>query len=297
MNKIILCIDFNNIAFMSCYNSPMYNSKNIPIHGIKSFFYKMKSFIETFQPSYIIFSNDIDRNKTFRRKLYKPYKANRKPSDPDMKIQMEYIMRLVALMGYPILNNELYEADDVLGMISRLVSNETEEYDTVIISSDKDLYQLIDNRTYVMSPKNNEIIDLFYLENNYQLTPSQWIELKMLQGDRGDNIPGIPGIGEISAIRLLKEYKSIENIYNHLNQLRPKTSELLTQHKEQLPLWKELVTIITDYKILNLDMNNLKITQSFPSEIYLLLNELELSSMINLFQYELLPYNDTMTFN
>lgn len=290
MNKIVLCIDFNNVAFTCFYNKPLINNQGMNVNAIKGFFFKLKSYIDTFNPDYIILANDLSRNKTFRRKLFKPYKAQRKPADPDIINQMEYIQRLSSLLGLPILNNEEYEADDILGMISKLVKDNMDEYDTVIVSSDRDLYQLINERTYIMNPRNNNIIDLYTLYDDYKMSPEQWIELKMLQGDRSDNIPGIPGIGEVSALRLLNEYHNIENVYNHLNQLKPKTSELLIEYKDQLPLLKSLVTIITDYSVINLNTDMLKFNEPFPTEIYLLINELEIFTLLDLFKYELIPY-------
>lgn len=291
MNKIVLCIDFNNVVFMSYYSQPLLNNKNMNVNAIKGFFYKLKSYIETFNPTHIVVCTDISRSKTFRRKLYKPYKSQRKESDQDIVLQMEYVSRLISLLGIPIINNELYEADDLLGMISRLVSDNMEDTDTVIVSSDKDLYQLIDDHTFIMNPKNGEIIDSYWLEDNYKLTPDQWIELKMLQGDRGDNIPGIPGIGEVSALRLITEYNDIENIYKHLNQVKPKISDLLIRHKDDLDLMRKLVTIVTDYKLLDLNVDMLKMKDPIASEILLILNELELYSLINIFNYDLIPYN------
>lgn len=291
MNKIVLCIDFNNVVFMSYYSQPLLNSKNMNVNAIKGFFYKLKSYIETFNPTHIVLCNDISRSKTFRRKMYKAYKSQRKESDPDIVLQMEYVSRLISLLGIPIINNELYEADDLLGMISRLVGDNMEDTDTVIVSSDRDLYQLIDDHTFIMNPKNGEIIDSYWLEDNYKLTPDQWIELKMLQGDRGDNIPGIPGIGEVSALRLITEYTDIENVYKHLNQVKPKISDLLIRHKDDLDLMRKLVTIVTDYKLLDLNVDMLKMKDPIASEILLLLNELELYSLINIFNYDLIPYN------
>ena len=290
MNKIVLCIDFNNVVFMSYYNKPLINDKGMNVNAIQGFFYKLKSYLETFNPEYVVLCNDISRNKTFRRKLYKPYKAQRKEADDDIINQMKYVSHLSSLLGIPMINNEEYEADDVLGMISRLVSSST-DMDTVIVSSDKDLYQLIDDRTYIMNPRNSEIIDLYYLEDNYKMTPDQWIEMKMLQGDKGDNISGIPGIGEITAIRLINEFNNIDNIYKHLNSLKPKQANLLLEYKDSLDLMRTLVTIITDHTKLNLNIDMLKSTDPIPSEIYLTLNDLQLYSLIDLFKYELLPYN------
>lgn len=287
--KIVLAVDFNNVVFASYYGQQLINSKGVNVNAVKGFFYKLKSLIDIFNPNYIVFANDLSREKTFRRKMYKPYKAQRKPVDEDIVKQMSYISTLVSLLGYPMINNENYEADDVLGMISRMA--EENDMDTVIISSDKDLYQLITEHVYVMSPRNSEIIDLYWMKNNYKLTPDQWIELKMLQGDRSDNIPGVPGIGEITALQLMQEYGSIDGIYQHIKALKPKLKETLLNAKDDMELMRKLVTIITDYKVIDLNLDMLQMKEAYPKDIYLLLNEIEVYSLLNLFQYEIIPYN------
>lgn len=287
--KIVLAIDFNNVVFASYYGQHLINSKGVNVNAVKGFFYKLKSLMDVFNPDYIVLANDLSREKTFRRKLYKPYKAQRKPVDEDIIKQMSYISTLVSLLGYPMINDEKYEADDILGMISRMAENQG--MDTVIISSDKDLYQLITDHVYVMSPHNSEIIDSYWLKNNYKLTPDQWIELKMLQGDRSDNIPGVPGIGEVTALQLMQEYHSIDGIYQNLKSLKPKVKEALVNAKDDMELMRKLVTIITDYSLIGLTPDMLNLTEAYPKEIYLTLNDLEVYSLLNLFQYEIIPYN------
>lgn len=286
--KVVLAIDFNNVAYTSYYGQHLYNSKGMNVNAIKGFFFKLKSLIDVFDPDYIILANDLSREKTFRRKMYRPYKAQRKPTDPDIKTQMEYITKITALMGYPMLNNELYEADDVLGMISRLAQEN--DMETFIISSDKDLYQLVDDHVFVLSPRNNEVIDKYYLFDNFKLTPDQWIELKMLQGDRSDNIPGVPGIGHITALQLMNEFGSIENIYNNLKAIKSqKLRDVLANAHPDMELMRKLVTIITDYTKISLTKEMFEPKECFGSEVILTLNELEIPSLLPIFQYELIP--------
>ena len=103
--KILLAIDFNNVLFSSYYGDKLINSKGENVNAVKGFFFKLKTLRDTFNPDYIVFANDISRSKTFRRKLYKPYKAQRKEHDPDVLKQMEYASRLVSLLGFPFINN------------------------------------------------------------------------------------------------------------------------------------------------------------------------------------------------
>lgn len=283
---LILGIDFNNMVFGSYYGEKLINSKKINVNAIKGFFMKLKSLKDSLNPDYIVFCNDLSREKTFRRKLYKPYKAQRKEHDPDIMIQLQYTSQISALIGYPFINNELYEADDVLGMISKYATDNN--MDMIIASSDKDLYQLVSDNVYVYSHRNKELIDEDWLKEKYQLTPSQWIELKMLQGDRSDNIPGINGVGEVTALKLMQQYKSIDNIYNHLGSLKPSLREVLKCGRERLPLTRELVTIITDYNKIEFNGSMLNQNQKYTNELFALLEELELYSLYNVMQYSLL---------
>lgn len=290
--KLVIGIDFNNILFGSYYGQSLMNSKGINVNAIKGFFFKIKSLKDMFNPDYIVIANDISRERTFRRKLYKPYKAQRKTHDSDIITQMKYASQLASLLGYPFISNELYEADDVLGMISKFTTEQN--MDMIIISSDKDLYQLISDRTFIHSPRIKDLIDITWLMDNYKLTPDQWIDLKILQGDRSDNIPGIQGIGEITALKLMQQFGSIEGIYSNINTLKPSLKELLERGKEVLPLTRELVTIITDYTKIELTASMLERKEVFSDDVYRLLEELELYSLNNVMNYSLLPNNVNM---
>ena len=228
--KTVLAIDFNNCVFASAYGQPLTNSKGHNVNVIIAFFNKLKMLIDIVNPTYIVFASDLTRERTFRRKLYPGYKAQRKPMDPEIHEQMRTISRLIALLGYPTLNDYTYEADDVLGMISRY--NMINGMNTVIISSDRDLYQLVNKCTFIMTPRGDKVIDLSYMNENYKLTPDQWIELKMLQGDRSDNIPGIVGIGPKTALQLMQDFGSIKSIYENIDIIRGKTRELLLLGKD-----------------------------------------------------------------
>lgn len=283
--KIVLGIDFCNLLFGSYYGEKLINSKGENVNAIKGFFFKMRVLKDMFNPDYMIIANDLSRNKTFRRKLYPPYKAQRKEHDPDIMKQMEHTIRLCKLIGYPFINNEVYEADDILGMISRYTSEH--DMDMVIVSTDKDLYQLINDNTYIFSYRNRELIDVNYLYNKYKLTPDQWIELKMLQGDVSDNIPGIQGIGEITALKLMHQYGSIKNIYNNMGSHKDSLRNSLSKGYDKLDLVRTLVTIITDYTKIDFNPDMLNMKERFENEVYDMLYELELHSLFNVMNYSL----------
>jgi len=285
-NKVVLAIDFNNILFGSYYGAPLINSKGMNVNAIKGFFFKLRSLKDTFNPDYIVMANDLSRERTFRRQMYPPYKAQRKAHDEDIIKQLKYGQQIAALIGYKFINNDLYEADDILGMISKLLGEQGT--DIIIASSDRDLYQLIDDHTYIMAPKHNELIDKQWLYNQYGMTPQQWIELKMLQGDRSDNIPGIPGVGEKTALALMQRYGSIDEIYNQISDLKPSLQRLLRDGEKVLPLTRDLVTIVRDYSKIGLTEDQLLQGEPFIGEVLDLITSLEIYSLINVVQYSLL---------
>lgn len=284
--KLVMGIDFNNTLFGSYYGEKLINSKGVNVNAVKGFFFKMQSLKQIFDPDYIVIANDLSRERTFRRKLYKPYKAQRKPMDTDIFNQMRITEQICSLIGYPFINNAEYEADDILGMVARF-ANEN-DMDMVLISTDRDLYQLVRDRTVIYNSRSKDLIDRGWMYDKYKLTPEQWIELKMLQGDRSDNIPGIPGIGEVTALKLMQQYGSIDGIYGHLNCLKPALRETLLSGKDVLPLTRELVTIVTDYTKVGITEDQLKMKEAFPSELYALLGELEIPSLFNVMKYSLL---------
>lgn len=287
LRKLILIIDFNNVLFTSYYGQKLINQHGYNVNAVKGFFTKLKNLKDIFDPDFIVFARDLSRVKTFRRKLFPDYKAQRKPMDPDIFSQMKMAQQIVALLGFSIISHELYEADDIMGMISRF--GEEHEMDSIIISSDRDMYQLITDHTFVMSPRNSDLIDKNYLQEHYQLTPDQWIELKILQGDRSDNIPGIPGIGEVTALQLMQQYGSIQNIYQSMDQLKPKIQSLLTKYQDTLDLIRKLVTIETDYTLIDLKEEMLYRHDVFTNEVWDILADQQLYSLFDIMQYSLFP--------
>lgn len=287
LRKLILIIDFNNVLFTSYYGQKLINQHGYNVNAVKGFFTKLKNLKDIFDPDFIVFARDLSRVKTFRRKLFPDYKAQRKPMDPDIFSQMKMAQQIVALLGFSIISHELYEADDIMGMISRF--GEEHEMDSIIISSDRDMYQLITDHTFVMSPRNSDLIDKNYLQEHYQLTPDQWIELKILQGDRSDNIPGIPGIGEVTALQLMQQYGSIQNIYQSMDQLKPKIQSLLTKYQDTLDLTRKLVTIETDYTLIDLKEEMLYRHDVFTNEVWDILADQQLYSLFDIMQYSLFP--------
>lgn len=285
--KTLMLIDFNNVFYSHYYGKPIFNSKGQNIHGIQGFIFRMKNLREMFNPDYIVLARDVSRIKTFRRELYSEYKNNRKPTDNDFIFQSSAALRIFSLMGYPILGHERYEADDIIGMCS-LLADEL-NMDTIIVSADKDLYQLISPHTSIFSFKVGELIDMTYMNDVYKLTPSQWVDLKILQGDKSDNIPGIQSIGHKTALALMQGFGSIANIYQHLDRLSDSMRNKFELGKADIPLTRTLVTIIRDYKLLDITEKTFERSEMFVNELFNELAELELAAVVNTIRYNLMP--------
>lgn len=275
---LILGIDFNNMVYGSYYGNPLYNKQGKNVNAIRGFFTKFQLIFDNLNPDYVVFANDLSRTNTFRRKLYENYKAQRKPTDDDVIFQINQTSILVKALGFKFLNDPLYEADDILGMVSKWCFDNN--HDMVIISSDRDLYQLINEHVQIYSFIKHEMINSEYMEEHYKLTPAQWIELKMIQGDPSDNIPGIKGIGKVTAQELMNQYGNINNIYANINNLKNKIRDRLIAGSDTLPLMRELVTIVTDYNKINFDLNLLKRSKPDQETISNVLYYLQIPSLI-----------------
>lgn len=288
--EIVMAIDFNNVLLMSYFGQPLMNSKGINVNAIKVFFFKLRLLRQIIEPNYIVIASDLKREDTFRRKMYPMYKGNRKPMEGNAIQQMDYAKGILKSLGFPIINNPLYEADDILGMISRLA--EDNNMDCVLVSADRDLYQLVTDHTVILNPHNNDYVNPEYMMEKYELTPSQWIDLKILQGDHGDNIPGINGIGSKTALLLMQQFGSIDNIYNNLGNIPDGIRQRLITGKKDIPLTRDLVTVITDYSKLGLTTDNFHRTVPNSNEVFDKVIDLELFSLVNIMQYDLLPQSD-----
>ena len=285
--KVIVGMDFGNVFLSGYYGEKLINGKGQNVNGIKTFFFRMKAIKEMFSPDYIVVAMDVGRSKTFRRNMYKHYKTNRKPKDDDIASQIEITSRICALTGYPIIENELYEADDILGMVSKYAYDHG--MDMVIISSDQDMYQLLSENTYIYSPRGKEIIDEAWLYEKYRLKPSQWVDLKMLKGDPSDNVPGVEGVGEVTALKLMHQYESLDNIIQNIHQLKQNIQDNFAKIMDFLPISRELMTIVTDYNLIGFSQKNIEMNEPWTTELFNELDSLELSSLVNVFKYSLIP--------
>ena len=252
MKKIIL-VDGNNLLFRSYYATSysgviMRNSKGFPTNGLYGFINMINKIIEEEKPNYILVA--FDKGKTFRHEKYSEYKAGRREMPEELKLQFPKAKEVLDAMGIKHFEIDNYEADDIIGTLAKTVDME-DKFIATIISSDKDLLQLISKEVEVKLLKTKGFIrfDEKTFKDTYGTTPIHMIDLKALMGDASDHIQGVKGIGEKTAINLLTKYQSLDNVYEHLNEIGGKTKEKLEQGKDDAYMSYDLATIYKEVPI------------------------------------------------
>lgn len=282
MKKVVL-IDGNNLMFRSYYatmysGNIMKNSKGTPTNALYGFINMLNKIITEEKPEYMLVA--FDKGKTFRHEECSSYKGGRIETPDDLKQQFVIVKELLTLMKVKWFEIDNYEADDIIGTLASYIDSSS-EYSGVIVSSDKDLLQLISDKVIVKHLKQTGHIwmdrDTFY--NEYGIEPINMIDLKAIAGDSSDNIKGVQGIGEKGALKLLTEYKTLENIYSNIDNITGKTKEKLSLGKEDAFLSKKLVTI---YKNVPLDfsLEDLKYEEVLSDELIDKYKELEFFSLV-----------------
>ena len=281
MNKIIL-VDGNNLLYRSyfatAYNGNlMKNSKGFPTNALYGFINMLNKIIEEENPTHMMVA--FDKGKTFRHAKFESYKGTREETPNELKLQFPLSRKICEALGITALEIDNYEADDIIGTFARKV--EEENMDALIVSSDKDLLQLITDKVKVKLLKTHDYImmDKEEFQKTYGVEPIHMIDLKALMGDSSDNIPGVRGIGEKTAIKLLEEYQTIDNLYNHINDIKGKNQEKLINDKDNAYLSYDLATI---YKEVPIDTNiDTIIKKNINIEEYTnILKELEFFSLL-----------------
>ena len=249
MKKVIL-VDGNNLMFRSYFATAysgnlMKNSKGEATNALYGFVNMINKIITEENPSYMAVAFDIGKN--FRHEKYTNYKAGRSETPKDLLEQMPKARILLDAMGIKHLEVENFEADDIIGTLSKKVL-EHPDFNATIVSSDKDLLQLINEEVDVKLLKTKGFIryNTKTFIDDYGIKPIRMIDLKALMGDPSDNVPGVKGIGEKTALKLLQEYESLENIYNNIDNIKGSVHDKLVNDKESAFFSKEICTIYLD---------------------------------------------------
>lgn len=250
MAKDILLIDGNSMLFRA-YHATAYRgnfmttSNGVPTNAVFGFANMINKAVELLNPTYVMVAWDTGK-PTFRHTQFEEYKGTRKEVDQELKVQFPMVREFLDAYSIFRYEEDGLEADDILGSLAK----QYPDHKVHVLSSDKDLLQLIDDTTDVLLMKKGitdmQLMNEKELMETMQLKPFQIIEYKALSGDASDNIPGVKGIGDKTAVKLLQEYESIEGVYEHIDEIKGKLKEKLESDKEKAFLSKSLATIKTD---------------------------------------------------
>lgn len=283
MEKKLILIDGNNLMFRSYYataytGNMMKNSKGIPTNALFGFVSMLNKIISEENPSYMAVAFDIGKN--FRKEEYDFYKEGRIETPEELKLQMPLARQILDKMGIKYFELAPYEADDIVGTITKLTEAD-DNFASLIISSDKDLLQLISKETEVKLLRQSGFTkynEEKFIED-YGIKPIRMIDLKALMGDSSDNIPGVKGIGEKTALKLLQEYDSLENLYENIDEITGKVKEKLINDKQMAFISKKIATIYKDVP-LNITLEDLKYEKNITQELIDLYKDLEFFSFL-----------------
>lgn len=282
MDKLVL-LDSNSLLNKAFYAIPPLNSKSgQPTNAVLGYLNMLIKIIKDVSPTHIIATFDV-KAPTFRKLIYADYKAQRKPMPEELASQLPLVKEMLTKMNISIMELAGYEADDVIGTLAKQC-----EFETIIVTGDKDSLQLISDTTTVMLAKRgiSEVIE--YTPNRLLedgLTPSQIIDLKSLMGDASDNIPGVAGVGEKTAMNLLAQYGNLDNIYGHIEELKGAVKQKLENNKETAYLSYRLATINVDVPIEFLESECL-LQYPFDVSLQPFLEELNFKSALSRMEFK-----------
>jgi len=247
-----------------------------PTQAVLIFTTAILGLIKNHKPDMLVVAMD-SKIPTFRSKIYAEYKANRPPMPDDMPQQINRIEQILEAMNIPILRLDGFEADDIIGTLAKKASKDG--IDSYICAKDKDMYQLVDEHTYIFDIKKGEVLDDDALFEKYKIHPKDFIDVLALQGDSSDNVPGVPLIGEMNAAKMIQQYGSLDKLYKHADEIKGKRGDNLRKFKEQAYLSKELVTINCNAP-LKINYDSLKLTEPDKSKLSEIFTELGFNRLL-----------------
>lgn len=247
--KRLIVIDANSIVHRAFHALPPLTTKKGELVGaVYGFLLVFFKAVKDFQPDFIAACFDFP-GLTFRHEKFKEYKTKRPPAPNELYEQIPKVKNVLAVFNVPVFEKQGFEADDLIGTIAAKAPQKqvVPEVETIILSGDKDVLQLVDKNTKVYSLRKGVKDIVLYneaeVEKKYGLKPSQLLDFRGLCGDPSDNIPGVTGIGEKTATVLLSQFKTLENIYEKISEVPNKLREKLLRYKEQAFLSRELARI------------------------------------------------------
>lgn len=288
MRSKLMLIDGNSILNRGFYalskGSMLITSTGLYTNAVFAFINILNKHIEEFMPDYIAVAFDM-KAKTVRHDMYDGYKARRKGMPDELAVQLPLVKEVLAAMNIPAIEREGYEADDIIGSLA--LEGEKEDMEVIVLTGDRDSFQLISDKTIVVLPSTRagktetKTYDKQAIIEQYGLLPEQLIDVKGLMGDTSDDIPGVPGVGEKTALALIKQYKTIEGVYDHIEEItRPKLKAALLEYKQQAFLSRKLGTIIRNLNCCG-EITELKRKEINKTELLSVFRKLEFGSLIS----------------
>ena len=227
--------------------APLTNAEGMPTHAVFGFLNILKRLLKDKQPRYLAVAFDM-RGPVFRHDIYPDYKANRPPMPDDLAVQIPYIKELVRNMNIPCFEAQGIEADDIIATAAKVLSAQGAK--VVVVSGDKDLLQLVDDRVVMWDPMKNKIMDTAAVEEKYHLKTEQLLDFYSLMGDSSDNVPGVPGVGPKTAQKLISEHGTLEGVYENLDGMKKsKMKERLAENKDMAFLSRDLIRLKYDVDV------------------------------------------------
>ncbi len=269
MPKTVAVIDGNSLMHRAYHAVPptMTAPDGTPTNAAFGFLSMLLKFIEMEQPDALVCAFDKGRPK-FRMEALEQYKAQRPPMDEELKAQFPVIENLLAAMNVPVVALPGWEGDDILGTVA--ARDEELGYRTLLVTGDKDAYQLASDLTKIVTTKRGITDVVIYgpeeVEERYGVTPDQFTDFLGLKGDKADNIPGVPGIGDKKAASMLQAYGNLEGIYANLDKFKGKQLENLTNYKDDAFLSRQVATIVRDADF-ELDLESISFPNFDPDQV------------------------------
>lgn len=278
--QTLLLIDGNAIMHRAYHALPPFKSEDgTPTNVVYGYLSMLNKVVTDFKPDYLISCFDTPK-ATFRNKIFKEYQSHRPKIEDDFIVQIPLVKEALDQAGIERMEKDGYEADDLIGTITRIF--ETNKFRVVILTGDKDIFQLITDNVFVAAPQlglaNIKIFDKSEVEKKLDVAPNQIVEYKALAGDPSDNYPGASGIGPKTASKLIHQFGTVDNIYKNLDKVESeKVKDILKTHKENVFLSKKLATIMTDVNIV-LDIEKLKF-KSFNKKLIDFLSQYQMHTL------------------
>jgi DNA polymerase-1 len=276
--KRLFLVDGNSLLYRAYYAiRQLSTSQGFPTNAIFGFISALRKIIDQEKPDYLGVVFDV-KGPTIRHEAYRDYKAHRKPMPDDLAVQVPVLKEVLHALRIPTAEFEKYEADDVLATLARRAARK--KIRSVIVTTDKDLLQVVDPSTVIYNPAKETTVDEAGVKDIFGVGADQVVDVLSLWGDPTDNVPGVPGVGEKTAKALIQEFGSLDNLLRNLDRVKnPRIREKIEQNRDLLDLSRRLVTVVRDLDV-GLDLDAYALQEPDEKEVLRLFQSLEFTTLL-----------------